>query len=121
MYKVDAALTGWINGLAGNEPLDHIMITLSTLGVSLLTVAVAGQWWTGQWWSGSERATTRHLLVAAVLTFLLGLGINQIILLFEHRIRPYDAGVTRLLIERSTDPSFPSDHATAALQLPQLS
>jgi len=28
------------------------------------------------------------------------------------RVRPYDAGVTRLLIERSQDPSFPSDHAT---------
>ena len=28
--------------------------------------------------------------------------------------RPYDAGVTHLLIAKSTDPSFPSDHATAS-------
>jgi undecaprenyl-diphosphatase len=39
---------------------------------------------------------------------------NQGILLLVHRIRPYDAGVTHLLIARSADPSFPSDHATLA-------
>jgi undecaprenyl-diphosphatase len=30
------------------------------------------------------------------------------------RVRPYDAGVTHLLITASADPSFPSDHATAS-------
>jgi undecaprenyl-diphosphatase len=33
------------------------------------------------------------------------------------RVRPYDAGVTNLLIERSSDFSFPSDHATAAFAI----
>lgn len=112
MYNLDAALTAWINGLAGNELLDHIIVAVSALGVPLLIVAVAAQWW-----AGSERANTRHVLVAAGLTFLIGLGINQIILLLEHRIRPYDAGITRLLIERSSDPSFPSDHATATFAI----
>ncbi|SCB32084.1 phosphatase PAP2 family protein [Rhizobium multihospitium] len=112
MYKLDAAITGWINSLAGNGLLDQVLITISNIGVPLLILAVAGQWW-----SGSERAHTRHVLVAAGLTFLIGLGINQIILLFDHRIRPYDAGITRLLIERSTDPSFPSDHATASFAI----
>ncbi|MGG6896689.1 MULTISPECIES: phosphatase PAP2 family protein [Rhizobium] len=112
MYKLDAAITGWINSLSGNSLLDHALITISNLGVPLLILAVAAQWWTGP-----ERTKTRHILIAAGLTFLIGLGINQVILLFDQRIRPYDAGVTRLLIERSSDPSFPSDHATATFAI----
>ncbi|WP_348642657.1 phosphatase PAP2 family protein [Mesorhizobium sp. B3-2-1] len=49
--------------------------------------------------------------------FLIGLGANQIILLFVHRVRPYDAGVTHLIIPASIDWSFPSDHATAAFAI----
>ncbi len=112
MYELDATITGWINGLSGSSALDQIMIIVSAYGVPLLVVAVAAQWWIG-----SERLKTRHALVAAGLTFLIGLGINQIILLFDDRIRPYDAGITRLLIERSGDPSFPSDHATATFAI----
>lgn len=112
MYELDAAITGWINSLSGNSLVDHVVIAISNIGVPLLILVVAAQWW-----SGSERANTRHVLVAAGLTFLIGLGINQIILLFDHRIRPYDAGITRLLIERSSDPSFPSDHATASFAI----
>ncbi|ENN85411.1 phosphoesterase PA-phosphatase [Rhizobium freirei PRF 81] len=112
MYKLDAAITGWINSLSGNSLLDHVVITISNLGVPLLVLAVAAQWW-----AGTERTKTRHILIAAGLTFVIGLGINQIILLFDQRLRPYDAGVTRLLIERSSDPSFPSDHATATFAI----
>ena len=49
--------------------------------------------------------------------FLAEFLINQVILLFVHRTRPYDAGVSHLLIERSADYSFPSDHATAAFAI----
>jgi len=38
-------------------------------------------------------------------------------LLFIHRVRPYDSGVTNLLIARSGDFSFPSDHATATFAI----
>ncbi|WP_421577213.1 phosphatase PAP2 family protein [Shinella sp. M31] len=112
MYELDAALTGWINALAGNGFADRVMILASACGVPLLVIAVAAQWWIG-----TERVKTRHALVATGLAFLLGLAINQIILLVVDRIRPYDAGITRLLIERSGDPSFPSDHATAAFAI----
>ena len=47
-------------------------------------------------------------------TFLLGQAINQIVLLFIHRPRPYLDGVSHLVIPPSADWSFPSDHATAA-------
>jgi len=113
MYEVDVLVTQWINGLAGrNGPLDQVMILVSSVGVPLLVLAVAAQWW-----ARSDRTYTRHVLVAAGLSFLLGLGVNQIILLFVRRMRPYDGGITHLLIERSADPSFPSDHATATFAI----
>lgn len=113
LYDLDAAATRAINSLAGTSALaDSIMIWVSAIGVPLLVTAVALQW--GR---GPERSHNRHVLVAAGLSFLLGLAINQIILLFVHRMRPYDGGITHLLIERSADPSFPSDHATATFAI----
>lgn len=112
MYKVDAALTDWINGLAGNELLNQIMITVSIHGVPLLIVA--------------RRRPMLKRPRESEHTPPLGRGwpdpparaeISQVILVFEHRIRPYEAEITRLLIERSTDPSFPSDHATATFAI----
>lgn len=112
MYEIDATLTGWINALAGDAFPDWIMVCVSAYGVPLLVLVVAANWW-----SGPDRLKTRHALVATGLAFLLGLGINQIILLFIDRIRPYDACITHLLIAPSGDPSFPSDHATAAFAI----
>ncbi len=88
------------------------MIWISAIGVPLLVVAVALQWWVP--WSDRP---TRHVLVAAGLSFLLGLGFNQLVLLFVQRVRPYDAQITHLIIDRSADFSFPSDHATASFAI----
>lgn len=113
LYDLDAAATGAINGLAGaSAVVDCLMIQASAIGVPLLVLGGAAQWWRGQ-----DRSHNRHVLVAAGLSFLLGLAINQIILLFVHRIRPYDGGVSHLLIGPSADPSFPSDHATATFAI----
>ena len=113
MYDLDAFLTHAVNGLAGtNAAIDFLMIWVSAIGVLLLVLAVAGQWW-----RRGDRDYTRHVLVASGLSFLLGLAINQVILLLVHRIRPYDAGISHLLIAPSADPSFPSDHATATFAI----
>ncbi|MBV1703048.1 MAG: phosphatase PAP2 family protein [Hyphomicrobiales bacterium] len=113
MYPVDVAVTQAINQWAGHSPLvDSVMIGLSTYGVPLLVLAVAGQWW-----RGTERLHHRHILLATGFSFLLGLAFNQLILLFVHRLRPYDAGISHLLVARSADPSFPSDHATASFAI----
>ena len=94
MYELDAAITHAINGLAGRSAaVDSLMIGISAIGVPLLVLAVVGQWW-----RGTDRPHTRHVLVATGLSFLLGLALNQLILLFVHRMRPYDAGVTHLNI-----------------------
>jgi undecaprenyl-diphosphatase len=85
---------------------------ISAIGVPTLILLVAVQWW-----YTPRRQWDRHVIVASGLSFLLGLGINQIILLFVHRLRPYDAGVTHLIIARSADFSFPSDHATASFAI----
>jgi undecaprenyl-diphosphatase len=113
MYKLDAAVTHAINGVAGTSTaLDFLMIWVSAIGIPVLVIAVALQWW-----RRVDRQHTRHVLLAAGFSFLLGLAFNQLILLFVHRVRPYDTGITHLLIARSADPSFPSDHATAAVAI----
>lgn len=113
MPGFDATATQTINALAGhNAALDDLLIHASAWGIPALVLAVAAQWWLP-----GDRLRNRHILIATGLSFGLALALNQIILLFVHRMRPYDAGLTRLLIERSADPSFPSDHATATVAI----
>ena len=107
---MDAAITQSINSLAGVSPLlDYFMIALTQAGVPLMVVIVVAQWW-----SREDRTHVRHAALQAGSSFLLGLWFNQIILLFIHRPRPYAVGLTHLIIPKSTDWSFPSDHATAS-------
>ena len=113
MFDLDAGLTGFVNAQAGLHPFfDRCMIWISSLGVPVLVSLAAVQWWRPK-----SRASVRHVLVAAGLSFLLGLGLNQLILLVVQRVRPYDAGVTHLLIPPSADWSLPSDHATATFAI----
>ena len=110
---MDQAVTSWINSFAGhNLNLDGVMIAVSHFGIPLMVAFVILQWW-----SKVERLHVRHTCIAAGLSFLLSLGINQLILLFIHRVRPYDAGISHLIFSRSADWSFPSDHAAAALAI----
>src|SRR4029078_3219824 len=61
----------------------------------------------------------RHGVVAAGFSALLALGAAQIIAHIWERPRPYIAhpGDAHLFIAASHDPSFPSDHATAAFAI----
>ena len=113
MYELDVAVTRAINGWAErNGAVDLLMIWASDVGIQLMILAAAGLWR-----RRNDRLHMRHVLAAAGFSFLLGLSLNQVILLFVHRLRPYDGGVTHLLIARSSDFSFPSDHATAAFAI----
>src|SRR5579863_958130 len=110
---MDQAITHWINSLAGTSALlDSTMILVTKFGVPFLVALVAAQWW-----SKTERTHVRHSCIAAGLSFLIGLGFNQIALLFVHRVRSYNAGVSHLIISKSPDWSFPSDHATAVMAI----
>lgn len=78
LYDLDAVATRAINGLAGaSSAVDFVMVRVSAIGVPLLVLAVAAQWW-----RGPDEGHNRHVLVATGLSFLLGLAINQLILLF---------------------------------------
>src|SRR5260370_42251754 len=110
---MDQTITQWINAPGGsNILLDSVMVMATQYGVPLLVLLVMLQWWTRH-----DRLHVRHTCIAAGLSFLIGLGLNQIILLFLHRVRPYDAGVSHLIISRSSDLSFPYDHATATFAI----
>lgn len=112
-YAIDAGLTYWFNSWSGQVwLLDQFFSGISLIGLPILVIAMACQWWPQK-----DRSHTRHVLLAAGFSLMLGIVLNQLILLFIHRIRPYDAGVTNLLIAPSGDPSFPSDHATAAFAI----
>lgn len=109
----DALATHWINALAGrSEILDWIMIGLTKGGVEVLVVLIALRWWTRD-----NRPAARYVAISCGLGTALGLLFNQGLLLFIHRARPYDLGVTHLLIDKSYDPSFPSDHATVVFAI----
>lgn len=113
MFSVDVTMTEFINQLSGRFPLlDGLLIAVSAFGIPVLVLIVALQWW-----RGGNRTLVRHTLVSAGVAFLLGLGINQLVLLCFERMRPYDSGITHLLVAPSADPSFPSDHSTAAMAI----
>jgi undecaprenyl-diphosphatase len=61
----------------------------------------------------------RHGVAAAGFSALLALGVAQVISNLWERPRPYVAhpGDAHLFIAPSPDPSFPSDHATAAFAI----
>ncbi len=110
---MDIAITQWINSFAGQSALlDKIIIGITNFGVPVLVLVVVAQWWVG-----NHRVAARQVALKAGLSFLLGLGLAQIMLLFIHRMRPYDVGISHLLVPPTVDWSFPSDHAIASLSI----
>ena len=113
MLQTDISITQFVNGAsAQNSHVDAAMVAIAGWAIPVMVLAVALQWW-----SGTPRYRNRHILVAAGLSFVLALAVNQVILLFVHRPRPYELGLTHLLGSPSADPSFPSDHATASFAI----
>ena len=62
------------------------------------------------WLRGS--ADMRQVLLAATISGLLGLLINQSIGLLWYQPRPFEIGIGRTLVQHVRDSSFPSDHLT---------
>lgn len=113
LFGIDAGLTHFINSFSGQTWIaDQLMLAISWVGVPLMVFAVAAQWW-----SRINRIQSRYVALTAGFSFLLALAFNQVIVLFVQRARPYEVGVSHLLGSRSLDPSFPSDHATAAFAI----
>jgi undecaprenyl-diphosphatase len=112
---VEYSLVHWINQVMHAHPLlASIVVEFSTWGVLVFGVLAVGLWLLsppGE--TAWKRACAAGLSAAAV-----GLLANQVISHVWDRARPYEAHAAIVpLLSRSTDPSFPSDHATAALSI----
>lgn len=113
---MDYSLYKTINGLSGWPPADHffklVANDLSAVLIALVALVFLFPW-------RARRAERRRGAVLATASAALALLINQPIANAVDRARPYVAHPVdaHLLIARSHDPSFPSDHATGAFAL----
>lgn len=112
-WTVFHAVNGWA---ATRDWVEDPTTALADVVVPIYALATVGLWFAARP-SGSlrwKRASVSGLFAAAV-----GLLANQAIAHLWDRPRPYvdHPGVTHVLSARTTDPSFPSDHSTAAFAI----
>lgn len=113
---MDYSLYKSINGLTGNAFLDSLMKFVAEDFPVILVALVALTFLLP---FANKRDERRRGAVLATASAAIALLINQPISHLAARARPYvtHPGHAHLLIARSHDPSFPSDHATGALAL----
>ena len=104
------------SGVATRDWLEDPTTALAGLVVPLYAIATVSLWFLARPY-GNPRwklASTSALAAAGV-----ALLANQAIAHLWERPRPYTshAGLTHVLAARTTDPSFPSDHAAAAFAI----
>jgi undecaprenyl-diphosphatase len=96
--------TGWAHGLVRGY---------AKYGIVVFGVLLLAAWWQARRSNDAPRAVA--LVVWAGASPLAALAVAQVINQFVDRARPYAAMPSaHVLIARSADASFPSDHATAA-------
>lgn len=114
---MDFGLYQALNGLAvKSDRIEDVLQFIALYGQFFFVALLAGLFLArGKWAS----ANARHGVVAAGLSAALGLAIAQLIAGAWDRPRPYVAHPddAHLFISPSPDPSFPSDHATAAFAI----
>jgi undecaprenyl-diphosphatase len=113
---MDYSLYKTINGLTGESLPDHVLKFLANDLPGILVVLVALTFLVP--WA-RRRGDRRSGAVLATASAGLALALNQPVAHLIDRTRPYLAhpAHANLLISRSHDPSFPSDHATGAFAL----
>lgn len=113
---MDYSLYQTVNGLSGNAFADGLMTFLANDLPGILVALVALTFFLR---FSHRRQQRRNGAVLATASAGLALLINQPIAHLVDRARPYISHPAHadLLIARSHDPSFPSDHATGAFAL----
>ena len=109
---MDGSLFRWMNRLADRTSWAHgFFVAYAKYGIALFALLLLTAYLDGRQ-RGDRRAVAGSVWSAGAAVVALGLG--QLIGGIINRARPYDAmtGI-HLLIDRTTDFSFPSDHATA--------
>src|SRR4051794_9723620 len=110
---MDASTFRWINRFADRTGWAHpFLVGFAKYGIAIFAVLLVLAYLDGR------RRDDIHAVAATVwaaVAAVVALGIAQLVGGAADRARPYDAmtGV-HVLIARSADFSFPSDHATAA-------
>jgi undecaprenyl-diphosphatase len=111
---MDVRLFQLINGLAArNAVMDRIMFWCAKGLPFIYALVLVALWLT---W---KRKYQIAAFLSAISAFV-ALGIGQVLIRLFPRLRPYDLYPTHLLVDRTQDPSFPSDHATLAFAVATL-
>ncbi|WP_319460685.1 phosphatase PAP2 family protein [Micromonospora sp. RTP1Z1] len=100
-----------INDFARATPWLHTALSgYAAYGVVLFAVMLLAGWWIAR-----RRGSGMPAAVWAPVGMLLAVAVNQPLVAAVHEPRPYTTlpGIL-VLVDHSTDPSFPSDHATMA-------
>lgn len=106
MEHLNQSLFLLLNAAPGASEI--VVETARFLADSLIWVVPAGL--ILGWMRGSS--ATRQVLIAATVSGLAGLLINQLIGLVWYHPRPFEAGIGQTQIQHVQDSSFPSDHLT---------
>jgi len=110
---MDASLYRWINRLADRTAWAHGLFKANAgYGIALFAILLLVCYIDGR---QHDDLTAVAASVWAALAALVALGIGQLIGNAVDRARPYDALANmHVLVDKTTDFSFPSDHATVA-------
>jgi membrane-associated phospholipid phosphatase len=112
---VDWRLYHWVNGISRHHTwLAHAFNAVETVGVVLIAVAACALWLLARP-GGSPR--WKLAAASALGAAALGLLVNQLIAKAWDRPRPFATHPGAYTLSHSHDPSFPSDHATAAFAI----
>lgn len=114
---MDFTIFQQVNGFAaGHDAFEDVLRFFSVDAPYLFVALLAGLFLArGKW----ESQNARHGVIAAGLSAALALGVAQLLAAAWERPRPYvtHPDVAHLFIAPTPDPSFPSDHATAAFAI----
>jgi len=112
---LDYQLERWINGPAGHHAaLDAVMKDAANWAVPVF-IGIVAVWFVLGWVLG--RPAERRGAVLALLAAGGALLVNQVLIRIWDRPRPFLAHPVHVLVSRSTDSSFPSDHAAASIAI----
>jgi len=111
-YRIYRAVNGFVFDHAW---IGRLLAHVQTVGVPLIAVATVALWLLAR--PGRER-TWKLASASALGAAALALVVNQVIAKIHHRERPFATHPSaHVWGSRSHDPSFPSDHASAAFAI----
>ncbi|GBE58219.1 undecaprenyl-diphosphatase BcrC [bacterium BMS3Abin01] len=114
---MDFQLFQLVNGAAGRYgALDSLFLFFAEYGAFIFPAALLFIWFR----SGKAKREDYQSVLLAVVAAALGLLIAQLIGHIYFRPRPFSTHLVTLLLNRSPDPSFPSDHTVFAFAITSI-